>query len=161
MSQYGYGYLAHYGVQGMKWGIRNYQNADGTLTSAGKARYSAGSAGKFGSNMLYKMYADGSVQLTKRGSLTSGRIADSYRSRMKSQIKSDLRSAKKSGEISKNEYKARTKKLNADVDRIARKELGNASVNAIKKYRTAVAVEAVAATLTTIGSVAAAMYIYS
>lgn len=34
-----YGYLMHYGVKGMKWGIRNYQNADGTLTEAGKKRY--------------------------------------------------------------------------------------------------------------------------
>lgn len=32
-------YLKHYGVLGMKWGIRRYQNADGTLTEAGKKRY--------------------------------------------------------------------------------------------------------------------------
>ena len=32
-------YLEHYGVLGMKWGIRKYQNPDGTLTPAGKARY--------------------------------------------------------------------------------------------------------------------------
>lgn len=32
------GELYHYGVKGMKWGIRRYQNADGTLTSAGKKR---------------------------------------------------------------------------------------------------------------------------
>lgn len=32
-------YLAHYGVKGMKWGIRRYQNADGTLNDAGKKRY--------------------------------------------------------------------------------------------------------------------------
>lgn len=31
--------LEHYGVLGMKWGIRRYQNKDGSLTSAGKARY--------------------------------------------------------------------------------------------------------------------------
>lgn len=32
--------LCHYGIYGMKWGIRRYQNPDGTLTAAGKARYS-------------------------------------------------------------------------------------------------------------------------
>ena len=32
-------YLSHYGVKGMKWGIRRYQNKDGTLTSEGKKHY--------------------------------------------------------------------------------------------------------------------------
>ena len=29
--------LEHYSVLGMKWGVRRYQNADGTLTAAGKS----------------------------------------------------------------------------------------------------------------------------
>lgn len=31
--------LAHYGVLGQKWGVRRFQNEDGTLTDAGKKRY--------------------------------------------------------------------------------------------------------------------------
>lgn len=30
--------LYHYGVKGQKWGVRRYQNKDGTLTDAGKKR---------------------------------------------------------------------------------------------------------------------------
>lgn len=32
--------LAHYGIPGMKWGVRRYQNPDGTLTAEGKRHYS-------------------------------------------------------------------------------------------------------------------------
>lgn len=31
-------YLVHYGILGQKWGIRRYQNYDGTLTPAGQKR---------------------------------------------------------------------------------------------------------------------------
>ena len=33
------GELYHWGVKGMKWGVRRYQNADGSLTERGRKRY--------------------------------------------------------------------------------------------------------------------------
>ena len=35
--------LYHHGILGQKWGIRRYQNTDGSLTNAGKKRYSGNS----------------------------------------------------------------------------------------------------------------------
>lgn len=36
-------YLIHYGIQGQKWGVRRFQNEDGSLTSEGREHYGYGS----------------------------------------------------------------------------------------------------------------------
>ena len=37
-------YLMHYGVEGQKWGVRKWQNPDGSLTPAGREHYGLGSS---------------------------------------------------------------------------------------------------------------------
>ena len=34
--------LKHHGIKGMKWGVRRFQNADGSLTPEGRKRYGSG-----------------------------------------------------------------------------------------------------------------------
>ncbi len=45
-------YLAHHGIRGQKWGERNYQNRDGSLTPLGRIRYGVGKARDTASNVV-------------------------------------------------------------------------------------------------------------
>ena len=41
MAEFETDYLAHHGIKGQKWGVRRFQNPDGTRTEAGKKRYNS------------------------------------------------------------------------------------------------------------------------
>lgn len=66
--------LYHFGIRGQKWGLRRYQNPDGTLTEEGKKRYygtytnSKGKIKKLGRFGLYlnKNYYHTTNELTER-----------------------------------------------------------------------------------------------
>lgn len=85
-------YLAHFGVKGMKWGERNYQNADGTYTAAGLARY----FGRKGGGNSYTSVArkgsssKGSIKAGKTTKSTSG---DQEKAARNAKIKKGLRTA--------------------------------------------------------------------
>ena len=61
------GQLYHYNIKGAKWGVRRYQNKDGTLTELGKKRYyreadKAGYKNQSGSGARYTTTKKGKVQ---------------------------------------------------------------------------------------------------
>lgn len=59
--------LQHHGIKGMKWGVRRFQNEDGTLTAKGRKRYGED---------RYKVYDDGRIEIQKGAELQ--RIVDGY-----------------------------------------------------------------------------------
>lgn len=54
-------FLAHHGIRGQKWGVRRFQNEDGSLTSAGKEHYG------IGRRIINKRYQRKDGELTKAG----------------------------------------------------------------------------------------------
>lgn len=55
-------YLVHYGVLGQKWGIRRYQNKDGSLTEAGKERYAKKGIPEEAHGWINRKTAEGTVK---------------------------------------------------------------------------------------------------
>lgn len=61
--------LQHHGILGQKWGVRRFQNSDGTLTSAGKAKQSFGKSEQQKESVKQKRY-----DASNRGSLTDAQL---------------------------------------------------------------------------------------
>ena len=71
-------YLVHFGIKGQRWGVRRFQNPDGTLTDRGK-RYYKKADEKFVKKKSDKIFKKASQQSTKE---------------MKKFVKKDLRGKK-------------------------------------------------------------------
>ena len=88
-----YSTLYHHGVKGMKWGVRRYQNADGSLNAAGKKHYQK-KADR--SAARSRAYASVSNKYNRFGTRI---FSDSYRTKAnRARIKSEYMSAKASGD---------------------------------------------------------------
>lgn len=57
------GYLAHHGIIGQKWGVRRFQNKDGTWTNAGKERYGRGGVAR---RLMTGDYAFGNKRIQEK-----------------------------------------------------------------------------------------------
>ena len=93
------GELYHWGIKGMKWGVRRYQNKDGTLTEAGKRR-------------MYREQFDMEGKGLKE---RKGYVADANR-----WVNEDLESSKRLGEESTN-LARNAKNLTDSISRMSKK----------------------------------------
>lgn len=66
LSTSGQNELVHYGVIGMKWGVRRYQNKDGSLTEAGKKKYGEGGEHRY-TSMETKIYNKAAKKAREKG----------------------------------------------------------------------------------------------
>ena len=105
--------LQHHGIPGMKWGIRRYQNKDGSLTSAGRRR--AAKLQKKYDKLRGEYNEITGKKLTKSPTKTT---------KPSTQVDDDLYTRKNTKRMSDTELKERTNRLN----------LENNYVNAINNY---------------------------
>ena len=64
--------LYHHGIKGQKWGIRRYQNEDGTLTTEGKARY--GETREERKQAKFELSANRGEQMIAKGRTKAGAL---------------------------------------------------------------------------------------
>lgn len=68
-----YSELYHFGIKGMRWGVRRYQNPDGTLTLLGKAHYTKEKILDATGNILGK-----ESKFLNKATNTSGKLRKAY-----------------------------------------------------------------------------------
>lgn len=70
--------LYHYGIKGMRWGVRRYQYADGSLTPAGQKRYN--NRGNSRTERIYKLMSMSVKEAVNsaRTVATGGQYVDTY-----------------------------------------------------------------------------------
>ena len=77
--------LYHFGVKGMRWGVRRYENYDGSYTKAGLKRYKESDQEYEAMDAIYKGAKKAGVNKTQLKSLKESRKA--YKKQMKADYK--------------------------------------------------------------------------
>lgn len=104
--------LYHHGIKGQKWGVRRYQNEDGSLTAAGKQRYTT-SSGKLEYNQFH-------IDINQKNPLTSKSRA--ARSILKNEINKQDDLKKLTQNLKSRKRDAKTVKAEKAIDSFLRKK---------------------------------------
>lgn len=130
--------LAHFGILGMKWGVRRYQNPDGSLTEEGKRRYGA-HAEKIGGRSFRKQveaYQNSSSNETSRSRKAADEILKTAYSRADNSPEGKA-FKKRNDEIIRLAKEAQSRGKNYYVDKKTRDEfvaLNNAYMQKVNEY---------------------------
>jgi len=138
-------YLYHSGIQGMKWGVRRFQNPDGTWTEAGKARYGHHPSSSIRGEENYRPKGAMTDGVTKESSRRDAerrkklgareeqssdiRKARKEDKRIKKQLKKDAKTAKKEEQA----YKRSDEYINSLSDQELRNEINRLQME--KQYK--------------------------
>ena len=136
--------LYHHGILGQKWGVRRYQNKDGSLTSSGKKRYDAINLAKEKYKDAKKTADDAYTKAgekwdatTKRGTIQNKK-ADNDFNKASDNWAADRKAAKKEYKDTKSkikkEIKDTTKKLNDNATVVEKLVYNNATRKLAAKY---------------------------
>ena len=108
-------YLAHYGIKGMKWGVRKYQNYDGTLTDAGKKHISARASSSKRRGRFIKEVGSNTKNVDKQIGATISSIGEAVENRGKEYSRfRDRDIAKKAKLLSDDELQKNVYRMNLE-----------------------------------------------